>query len=407
MELAEIPKWEGVYPFERTLLSPPPQYRATQESGRPAKVRMWDGQEVWLITAYDDVRSILADNRFSADRIAEGYPQLSESYQQMNLVQKQFFISQDPPIHTRLRRMLAAEFTHAKIQSLRPMIEELVDQLTQDLMDSPQPADFFSQFALPLPSVVITKLLGIPDVDHDFFQSRSNTRIGLGSDAQDSIRAVNELRDYLSGLIAEKSKAPERYDDIMGRLIANHVMTGELTPEECMLTVDLLLLAGHETTANMATLGLLSILQHPDAAQALRDEPSPQLLKQTIEEMLRYHSIVQFVGTRVALEDVDVAGITIRKGEGVLAMNNQANRDPSRFSHPDTFDIHRKMTPHIAFGFGIHQCLGQPLARLELEIAFDSLMRRMPTLRIAAPVDELKFKKNVLVHGVYALPVAW
>lgn len=397
----------GVFPFERTLTAPSAEYAEARATGELAKVRMWDGSLAWVATSYDHVREILADNRFSAEMATPGYPSLNETMKRLNAAQKPFFIALDPPIHTRLRRMLTAEFAYAKIQAMRPRVTELVNHLTDELLAASKPADFYAQFALPLPSIVITELLGIPDIDHSFFQSRSNTRIALGSDPSDSIRAADEIRAYLTDLVAEKAKAPEKYDDIMGRLIGNYVAKGEMSREECMLTVDLLLLAGHETTANMATLGMLSILETPGVFETLRADCSRPVLRQTVEEMLRFHSVLQFVSARVAKEDVDVAGATIRKGEGVFALVSAANRDPGRFPNPDNFDITRGMSPHIAFGFGVHQCLGQPLARLELEIAFATLIDRVPTMRLAEPVEKLKFKKNVLVHALYALPITW
>jgi cytochrome P450 len=209
-------------------------------------------------------------------------------------------------------------------------------------------------------------------------------------------------------VIKEKEKSPSIHDDLIGRLITAQIRPGHLSHNEAIGIVELLLQAGHETTANMTTMGLLSLLQSPEAFEEVQLASAPAGLRNAIEELLRYQTVVQFVGARVALEDVEIAGEVIRAGDGVLAMIDAANHDPAIFERPHQLSLGRDFrTPHMAFGFGIHQCLGQPLARLEMEVVFGTLLRRIPSLTLACKPEELKFKKEALVHGLVSLPVTW
>ncbi|MCB1474767.1 MAG: cytochrome P450 [Rhodobiaceae bacterium] len=397
-----------LFPFERTEMGPAPEYRELRESEPFKKVRLWDGNVAWLVTRYEDVRKLLADNRFSANPRAPGYPNITKLRKVLTGTERPSFIRQDPPDHTKLRRMLTKEFTHHKIQSLRSMIEQIVDDLIEDMLSGRRPVDFVEAFALPLPTQVIMKMLGIPHSDSEFFVERSTTKVRIDVDPQDAIQAGVDMRNFMRDLIAEKSKAPEKHDDILGRMIVDQIQPGHLDIEDAVVSLELLMMAGHETTANMTALGILSLIQNPDDMERLRLNQSDEVVQLAVEEMLRYHTILQFVGTRVATEDVDYNGVMIRSGEGILPMINAANRDPRVFDDPEIFDIARKSTyPHVAFGFGVHQCLGQPLARLELNVVFNKLPKRIPQIRLAVPFDELEFKRNVLVHGLISMPVTW
>jgi cytochrome P450 len=401
---AELPR----FPFDRSVTEPPAEYAQFRSHRRLAKVQLWDGAVVWLATHYEDVRAILGDTRFSADASIQGYPALSESRAAYVKTQPPLFVRMDPPDHTRLRRMLTKDFTNAHIQTLRPAIQEIVDRLIDDMLAGPNPTDFFEQFALPLPSIVMTRILGLPYEEHTYFQERSSTKIRLTSSPVDTVQANQELRDYVLAAIKEKEKDPEAHNDLLGRLIIDQIRPGNLSYSEAVGIVELLLQAGHETTANMTTMGLLSLFQNPEVFKTLVETESAPHIRQATEEMLRYHTIVQFVGARVAREDVQIAGETVRAGDGILAMINAANRDPEKFKEPDEFNIYRSMMPpHVAFGFGIHQCLGQPLARLEMEIVFNTLPKRIPKLKLAVPESTLEFKREVLVHGLTSLPVTW
>lgn len=394
------------FPMPRSADGPPTAYATLREQGL-TKVRLWNGVEAWLATRYDHVRAILADDRFSADVRRPGYPFLSEAhgFQRFEPIP---FVRQDPPAHGALRRLFTAEFTHARIQRLRPRIEAIFDGLIDALIDEGPPADIRGTVFLPLPSLVIAEMLGVPYADHVFFQTCSNRKLALDGAESGPLAAGNAIRAYLSDLLDAKAVAPERHDDMMGRLIVQHLRPGHVSRDDALRTFEMLLMAGHETTANMISLGTVSLLRDPAIFTALRDDPPVKLLRQTVEEMLRYHSPAHFVGTRLCIIDADVGGVTIRAGEGVLAMLSAANRDTAVFTDPDRFDISaRPISPHVAFGFGVHQCLGQTLARLEMEVAFAHLPGRLPRLRLAVDEDDLEYTHDALVFGLKTLPVAW
>jgi cytochrome P450 len=397
------------FPFERTGDLPPPEFSEFRKSGSLTRVKLWDGKVAWLATRYDDVRKLLADNRFSADNRRPGYPQFTAARQKSRGKQElPALVLTDPPVHTRLRRALTKEFAVDKIQSLRPLVERVVDELINKLTKSEKPVDFKLSFGLPLPTTVIMNMLGVPYADHEFFQQRGGYIIDTHADPKDVETASREMRDYFRDLFKAKSLDPQQHDDIMGRLIQDQIAPGKISYDEAAMLVELLMLAGHDSTANMSTLGLLSLMQNPDAYALLRNNPSPEVVHRFVEEMLRYHTIIHFTGARVATEDVQFGDITIKAGEGILPQILAANHDPGKFSAPDTFDLARSMTsPHVAFGFGVHQCLGQPLARLELNVVFSMLPQRLPNIRLAILEKELEYRRGLLVHGVERLPITW
>lgn len=396
------------FPFQRTLAAPPAEYDGFRGDDSLSIVELWNGSKTWVATRYDDVRAILSDNRFSANPIKGDYPLISPSRSALLKGELLPFLRMDPPDHTRMRRMLTREFAHHRIQALRPLIESTVESLIDDMIERGSPADFFESLALPMPSVVIAKMLGIPDADHAFFQEATTRKMDLDEDPEVALQAGRELKAFMLDLLTKKAVDPAGHDDILSRLIVEQVEPGNLTMPEAVSMVEFLLMAGHETTANMTTLGLLSLLQNKPIYRRLAHDGDPAFVRGVVEELLRYHSIVQFSGGRVALEDVEVGGVTIRAGEGVLALLNAANRDPAKFENPDVIDFGRAtMPPHVAFSFGVHQCLGQPLARLEMEVVFATLPKRLPDLALAASVDDLRFKGSALVLGLEALPIRW
>jgi cytochrome P450 len=282
----------------------------------------------------------------------------------------------------------------------------MVDKLIDDMIAHGSPADFYQHFALPLPSWVIAELLGVPHDDHAFFQKIARTRFSHNLDPKAPLIAGEQLWSYLDALIARKEKDPGEGDDVIGRLVVEQIRPGHITHEDAIIHVRQLLLAGHDTTANMIALGALTLFEHPDQLERLKADPS--LVPNAVEEMLRFLSIAQFNSARVALEDIEIHGHLIRKGEGVVASIAAANRDPAVFPQPDRFDISRDASPQIAFAYGVHQCIGQPLARLELTIVFTTLFRRLPGLRLAIPFEQVEFTgNNTQAYGVHALPVIW
>jgi cytochrome P450 len=269
----------------------------------------------------------------------------------------------------------------------------------------PRPTDLVDALALPLPSLVICELLGVPYADHDFFQRHSRDMLDTHAGPEQTKRALMELVRYLNDLVVAKQTDPG--DDVISRLLENQVRTGELTTREVAGVATLLLVAGHETTANQIALGVLTLLRHPDHAAELRDTADPTVVKDSVEELLRLLTITQVGARRVAVADVAVGDIVIRAGEGVIVATNAANRDPAVFDHADEYDPHRPANRHLAFGFGPHQCLGQPLARLELQVVYPALLRRFPRLTLAVGDDELSYRDDMPMYGVNALPVTW
>jgi cytochrome P450 len=392
------------FPPQRSMpLEPPSEYAVLRKHKPLIKARIWDGSEAWLITRYEDFRNMLGDSRFSADITRQGYPTLNAG---MKVARGNYrsLISMDAPEHTAHRRMLTAEFTVKRINAFRPRLQKIVDDLIDNMLAKGGSLDLVEHLALPIPSLAICELLGVPYEDHDFFQSRANIIASQTTTKEVAMQATKELcEDYLRELIRTKDRDPG--DDVLSRLIVNQMRPGNLSEQDLVSMVRLLLIAGHETTANFTAMGVLLLLQHPEQLRALREEPA--LIPQAVEEILRYLDITHLGRRRVALEDVQLGEQLIRAGEGVIALSLSANRDDDVFPEPDTFNIHREARHHVSFGYGVHQCLGQPLARAELQIVFETLFRRIPALRLAVPMESLQFKYEMFIYGVKSLPVAW
>jgi cytochrome P450 len=395
------------YPLSRAAGCPfdPPPELTTMLAERPiTRVRLWDDSTPWLVTRHADQRALLADPRVSSDCQQPGYPFTSASLQ----VRRQGSISfsaMDDPEHARLRRMVIPSFTVKRMNMLRPAVQRIVDDLIDHLLAGPRPADLVSEFALPVPSLVICELLGVPYADHDFFQHHSRIQVRPGAATDEVMGAQEELVRYLDRLISVKLADPA--DDLLSILAVQRVRTGELTRDELARMGVMLLVAGHETTANMIALGTLALLEHPGQLAALRDADDPQLARSAAEELLRYLTIAHFGRRRVALADIEINGQWIRAGEGIILPNDVANRDPDVFADPGRLDVHRDARRHLAFGSGVHQCVGQPLARMELQVVYGTLYRRIPGLRLAVPVAAIPFKHDAAIYGVYELPVTW
>lgn len=394
------------FPFQRSGFAPPAEYAVFRDRAPVTRVRMADGAAAWLVTSHDLVRQVLSDPRFSTNPLTPGYPAVTLG--RVDLLKAevpQTFIRLDPPKHTEVRRMFTREFTFARVNEMKPRIEAVVGRLLDAIEQRGAPADFFGDFAVPFPTTVTSGFLGIPEADHLFFQERSRTRVALDLGPDAPIEAARQMRARIEAILTARLAATEDRADLIGRMLADYVVPGTMTLDEAAATLELFMMAGHETTANMLTLGLLSLLIDPRGLGALAEGESA--VRNAVEEMLRYHSIVQYNGLRAALEDAEIGGVAIRKGDGVIALINAANRDPAMFPDPDRFDPTRDATGHLGFSYGPHQCLGQGLARLEMRVAFAELARRMPRMRLAVGVDELVFRYGSLVHGVDRLPIAW
>ncbi|PXX71293.1 pentalenic acid synthase [Nocardia tenerifensis] len=391
------------FPSDRTCpYRLPAQYTRFRDEARPMqRVTLFDGRPAWVVTRHETARALLADPRLSSDRSHASFPALSPRFRMFRERQRPF-IALDPPEHTAKRRMLITEFTVKRVKSMRADIERIVHGCLDEMLAAGPPADLVSQFALPVPSLVICQLLGVPYEDRERFQDASR-RMVQSDTAAAAIGARDELDAYLDGLIAQLEANPG--PGLLSALIADQMAHGQIDRAELVATALLLLVAGHETTASMTALSVITLLDHPEQHAALRADPG--LISSAVEELLRYLAIADVGGGRFAKADIEIDGFLIKAGDGVLISNAIANRDGAVFAEPDAFDIHRSARHHISFGFGVHQCLGQNLARLELEIVLTALFERVPTLRLAVPVDQLTLRPGTTIQGVNELPVTW
>lgn len=366
------------------------------------------GTQGWLVTRWQDVRVVLSDDaRFSAQRSATSNPVREISPEMAARMQERsqagMFLSMDPPEHTGYRRRLISQFTVRRMRELAPRIEEIVDQHLDAMAVAGPPADLVTAFALPVPSLVICELLGVCYDDRDEFQHRTAQLLNLNTPPEILLDASDSLREFIHGLVRTKRRQPD--DALLSRLIHTEDPAGPLSDDELVNIATLLLVAGHETTANMLALGSFALLEHPAQLERLRRHP--ELIGPAVEELLRYLSIVHLGVSRTAREDVELGGQHLRAGETIVVSLPEANRDPDQFDRPDQLDVSRRPTPHLAFGHGVHQCLGQQLARVEMTVGFSGLLARFPTLRLAVPPDQVPLRHDMAVYGVHLLPVTW
>ena len=382
------------FPFRRLGESfPPAEYADYRRRPGLVKARLLDGSTVWLVTRQADVRAVLLSRSISSNPDREGFPNFGATLGVPKSDQVPgWFVGMDQPDHGRVRRALIPEFSVRRIAALRPAIQRTVDDSIDEMLARGNSADLVEDFALPVPSLVIAALLGVPPDDRSFFNSRTRTLVAAGSTTDEQREtAMKELLRYISRLIDLKQKWPR--DDIISRLLA----TGALSPLELRGALILLLIAGHETTANNIALGIMTLLMQPEWIGDGR----------VVEEMLRLHSVADLVALRVAVEDVEISGQLIRAGEGIVPLVAAANHDETAFTCPHEFNPARDSNQHVAFGFGAHQCLGQNLVRMELEIAYRTLFERIPTLRLATSAEQLQFKHDGVIFGLHDLPVSW
>jgi cytochrome P450 len=396
------------YPMERASACPFSPPRQMLELGAGAglfRVKIWDGSTPWLITGHEEARTLFADSRVSVDDRKSGFPHWNEHMLSTVNKRPRSVFTSDAEEHTRFRRMLSKPFTFKRVEALRPAIQQVTDECIDAILAGPQPADIVAQLALPVPTQVISEMLGVPYEDHEFFQHHANVGLARYASAEEGQKGAMSLHKYLIDLVSKKMENPA--EDAVSDL-AERVTAGEISVKEAAQLGTGLLIAGHETTANMIGIGVLALLQNPEQAALLRDTDDPKLIANAAEELMRYLSIIQNGQRRIATEDIEISGRTIRAGDGIIIDLAPANWDAKAFPEPDRLDLQREnAAQEVGFGFGRHQCVGQQLARAEMQIVFPTLLRRIPTMTLAIPFDEVPFKHDRLAFGVYSLPVTW
>ncbi|KWX57816.1 cytochrome P450 [Mycobacterium sp. NAZ190054] len=402
-EAVQVPE----YPMERTAGCPfaPPQQMLEMNKTKPlSRVRIWNGTTPWLVTGHEVARTLFADSRVSVDDRRDGFPHWNEHMLATVNKRPRSVFTSDAEEHTRFRRMLSKPFTFRRVEALRPVIQDVTNECIDEILAGPQPADMVAKLALPVPTRVISDMLGVPYEDHEFFQHHANVGLARYASAEDGQKGAMSLHKYLIDLVEKKMEHPS--EDAVSDL-AERVTAGEISVKEAAQLGTGLLIAGHETTANMIGIGICALLENPEQAALLRDSDDPKFIANAVEELMRYLSIIQNGQRRVATEDIEIAGETIRAGEGIILDLAPANWDSQAYPEPDKLDLTRDANQQLGFGYGRHQCVGQQLARAELQIVFHTLLRRIPTMKLAIPFDEVPFKHDRLAYGVYELPVTW
>ena len=396
--------------FDPTFKANPyPTYTGLRSDAPVYRAELPDGRGVWLVTRYDDVVAVLKDERFAKDWRSAMTPEQLAQIPPIPEVMKPLsenMLDKDPPDHERLRRLVSKAFTPRLIERMRPRVQEIADTLL-DVVEDKGEMDLIDDYAFPLPITVIAELLGVPAEDRNRFREWSNAAVS-GDTTQEYLEKVllpymEAFVSYLRAMFEEKRKNPK--DDLISALVLAEEAGDKLSEDELLAMVFLLLIAGHETTVNLIGNGTLALLQHPDQLQKLRDDPS--LIKPAVEELLRYDGPVETSTERFAREDVAIGDTVIPKGEMVMVVIAAADHDPEWFPEPDALDITRADNKHLAFGKGIHHCLGAPLARMEGQIALGTLLRRMPDLRLKDSPESLTWRSGLVLRGLKGLPVVF
>lgn len=375
--------------------NPFPVYAQMRDREPIMRMLFPDGQTSWIISRYEDAALALKDSRFVKDMRNAG---IDEDV----LFIKDNMLFSDPPDHKRLRGLVQKAFTPRLISGMRERIQQIADELLAAVKGR-DTMNLIDDYAFPLPIIVISEMLGVPHSDRDKFRLWSNALIEhSGHETDEEMRGlILEFREYLEAWIAKVRTQPG--DDLISQLIMSEEQGDRLSEDELYNLVMLLIIAGHETTVNLIGNGMLALLQHPDQLHLLQNRP--ELIHTAIEEMLRYNGPVEFSTSRWVREDLEFKGVPMSRGDLVVISLSSANRDPEQFNDPDLFDITRDKSPHLAFGKGIHLCLGAPLARLEGEIAINTLLKHYPDVRLRGDISELEWRPGMIVRGVKEIPL--
>ena len=379
-------------------LAPPPEFADWREE-LGLRRAIYHGQPAWVVSRYQDIRAALLDPRLSADTISAAVKPSGSGGNAPVM-----FARTDDPEHHRLRRMLTSNFTFRRTEGMRPQIQELVDHYLGEMISNGPPGDIVRDFGLPVPSLVIALLLGVPPEDLGLFQQHTAAGLDTRSSDEQKAHAFGAMYAYIRELVARKEREPG--DDLISRLVTEYVATGQLDHETAAMTSVIMMQAGHETTANMISLGTVALLQHPDVYARLGQTDDRAVIGNIVEELMRYLTIVHGQVDRVATEDLMLGGQLVRAGDFLVVNLPAGNWDPKFVDDPDILDVDRNTRGHLGFGYGVHQCIGRNLARVEMQVAFATLARRLPGLKLAVPPEELKFKEAD-IYGMKELPVTW
>jgi cytochrome P450 len=388
-----------VFPFHTPdELDHEPIHATLRRSDPVPRVRLASGGEAFLVARYEDVKRVYVDRVFSrAAATQPGAATLRPTRMNPHVV-----VSMDPPDHTRVRRLLNHAFTPRAVERMRPRVQDMASELAGKMIAQGPPADFAAMFAEPLPAMALSALLGVPD--HEQLRTWMDAAMSITAHTPDQMRsAAQEMLEYLARHVAARRADPRQ--DLLSALIEARDGSDRLSEAELLYTPYILLIGGYETTATLLANSVLTLDRHPGQFAMLGERP--ELIPQAVEELLRYVRISRASLERVAIEDVELSGVRIPKGSTVIMLKYSANRDESVIDDPDRFDMTRETAPHMAFGMGIHHCIGAALARLELEVALETLVSRLPGLRPARPARELTWKSGLITRGPVELPVVW
>lgn len=371
-------------------------------------IRLHKGFEVplWFVTGYEEAKRILSDHKqfvkqYERTLTPDERAKMQKMPEMFDLLNNHM-LNMDVPDHTRLRGLVSKAFTTRRILEMEPRIQQIADELIDNMLQN-EAVDLIDEYAFPLPIVVICEMLGVPTSDRDKFRQWSNAFIEFGNSEAHFMQLMAEFVQYIGQMIADRRQNP--HDDLISALVHAEDEGDRLSEAELYSMIVLLLVAGHETTVNLIGNGVLALLQNPDQMAQLQQDP--ELMETAVEEFLRYDGAVERATTRFAVADVEIGGQLIKRSTPVIVVLGAAGRDPRHFDNANQLDITREANKHLDFGYGIHYCLGAPLARLEGKIAIGTLIQRIPNLRLAVSADELTYRQSTIVRGLVNLPVTW
>ncbi|PGG99223.1 hypothetical protein AJ79_08653 [Helicocarpus griseus UAMH5409] len=389
-----------------TRTTPPVEYKELRDNDPVSRVTLWDHSHPWVVSKYKDICSVLTDDRLSKQRKRAGFPEMNAGGKQA-AKNRPTFVDMDPPDHMQQRNMVASFFTREHAETLRPHIQATADSLLDEMIKHgwERPVDLVEKFALPLPSYIIYGILGVPKEDLSYLTECNAIRSSGSATAAAAANANKELLDYIGKLVDKKLENPQ--DDMISNLVVEQLKPGNINRQDAIQISFLMLVAGNATLVNMITLGVLTLLQHPDQLADLKADPS--LAPQFVEELGRFHTASAMATRRVAKEDITLNGQLIKEGEGIIAATQSGNRDEEVFPDPDVFNMHRKRgnEKSLAYGYGEHSCVAEGLARTELEVVFSTLFQRIPNLKLGIPESEIKYTAADKDVGIRELPVTW